>query len=724
LAEFDGKSHGQVVEEFRRLDLRRIELARAEVALAHHERIPTGSSGIGELGVLKWEMEKQRRHKPIRQLLREAGHAVQQIKPVFMMSPISIAQYLQPGILGFDLLLIDEASQVRPVDALGAVARSRQVVVVGDDKQLPPTRFFSKMIDDEEYADADEGAATARAGDLESILGLCSSRGFPQRMLRWHYRSHHHSLIAVSNREFYDNRLYVVPSADRAVASQGLCFQHVPHGIFDRGGTATNREEARAVAQAVIEHVRRNPEQSLGVGAFSIRQRDIIQDELELLRREHDDLEWFFMPGKPDPFFVKNLENIQGDERDVIFISVGYGRDESGFMSMSFGPLSVEGGERRLNVLISRARQRCEVFSSITDDDIDLVRAKSRGAAAFKTFLRYARLGQMDIGVASDREFDSEFEAQVAASLSRLGYQVDPQVGVAGFFVDLGVYDQAQPGRYLLGIECDGAAYHASRSARDRDRLRQQVLEDRGWNIHRIWSTDWFRDPRGQLAKVVEAIDRARDGRETPSPASQAHVPLERDEPNGDDGAEEPEIARPYEEAFIPLPEAPSLLELPRKELAKIAREIVKVESPIHQDEIARRMASFFGLKRTGARIVAAVQAALQEAVRRKWVEVEDAFYHLPGMADAPVRNREGVLSASLRKPDMLPPREVRSALVHVIRSHIGAEADEAVVQTVRLLGFKATSGQLRQVVLQEVERLLASGQLSARNDKLYAPDA
>jgi very-short-patch-repair endonuclease len=719
LSEFNGKTHNQLVDEFRRLDEERIRLARAEVATGHYERLPSGNSAIGEMGVLKWEMQKQRRHKPIRQLLREAGTAVQQIKPVFMMSPISVAQFLQPGVLEFDLLLIDEASQVRPVDALGAVARSRQVVVVGDDKQLPPTRFFSRVLDDQDDDEASD--VETRAGDLESILGLCTSRGMHQRMLRWHYRSRHHSLIAVSNREFYDNRLYVVPSSDRASANDGLRFHHIANGVFDRGGTRTNRTEARAVAEAVLGHARKSPEMSLGVGAFSVAQRDAILDELEFLRRESDTLEPFFATGKPDPFFVKNLENIQGDERDVIFISVGYGRDSSGFMSMGFGPLSVEGGERRLNVLISRARLRCEVFSSITDDDIDLGRAQSRGAMALKTFLRYARLGSMDIGIPSQPEFDSEFEAEVAAALCKLGYQVDPQVGVAGFFVDLGLYDPAEPGRYLLGIECDGAAYHSSRSARDRDRLRQQVLEDRGWRIHRIWSTDWFREPDEQLRRVLQAIETARNGQQVQKTLIDGESPVvDRHEP--DEMANDAnEIAMPYEEARIELNEPRPIHAMPRKELAQIARAVVKVEGPIHEDEIARRIASFWGNQRTGARISAAVHEALQEAVRQRWVTEEGGFFLPTGMRQVPIRNRESVASSSLRKPDMLPPQEVRSALIHVIQMNVGAGTDEAIVQTSRMLGFRSTSGQLKQIVMREVERLVQEGALSERNDRLYA---
>ena len=265
LAEFDGQTHDQWIEDFRRLDQARIEMARSEVATAHYDAIPRHAA-VGDMAVLRREFEKKRRHKPIRQIIREAGTGLLAVKPVFLMSPISVAQFLEPGSVTFDLLLIDEASQISPVDALGAMARAGQVVVVGDDKQLPPTRFFSKMLDEDESAG--EGADDFRAGDLESILGLCLAQGMPQRMLRWHYRSRHHSLIAVSNREFYESRLYVVPSPTTVTAAHGLHFRPVEGGVFDRGGTATNRVEARAVAKAVVEHARRFPKQSSASAPF------------------------------------------------------------------------------------------------------------------------------------------------------------------------------------------------------------------------------------------------------------------------------------------------------------------------------------------------------------------------------------------------------------------------------------------------------------------------
>jgi very-short-patch-repair endonuclease len=729
LAEFSGLSHERILEKFKELDEERIRLARQEVAHAHFETLSRQSGSAGEMGIVRHEMNKKRRHLPPRKLLKQAGHAVQAIKPVFMMSPISVAQFLEPGALKFDILLIDEASQVRPVDALGAIARAEQIVVVGDDKQLPPSRFFDRLMSDD-GGDSEDGDARD-VGDLESILGLCAAQNVSQRILQWHYRSRHHSLIAVSNREFYDDRLFVVPSPVNDSDQLGLFFHPCPDGTFDRGGSRTNRVEAQTLADACIEHAQQFPDKTLGVGAFSVAQRDAILDELELRRRSHPELESFFAAGSAEPFFVKNLENIQGDERDVIFISVGYAKDSSGFMSMNFGPLSNDGGERRLNVLITRSRERCVVFSSIIADDIDLNRGKSRGAKAFKTFLEYARTGNIDIGVPTQKDFDSEFERQVATALTDLGYEVHPQVGVSGFFIDLSVVDPDRQGRYLLGIECDGASYHSSRSARDRDRLRQQVLEDRGWIIHRIWSTDWFHRPDEQLNKTVTAIESAkvewsrRDcgsnvGKHAPPAQVNASV-IHRNESDENVVIEATVVeTEPYLEADFVVQTSQELHEVDIRGLAKVVAKIVAIESPIHQDEIARRAATLWGLKRTGNRIVDAVESAISEACDREWIEREGIFLSNPKQRKATIRNREDVKSSQLRKPELLPPAEIREAITVVISRHVGITRKDASTEIARLFGFRSTSATLKSIIDREIEGYCATDRVEERDGKLY----
>ncbi len=721
LAEFDGVLHDRRVDEFRQLDRERLALSRHRVVMAHFNGMPT-AAGVGPAGIVRGEMERKRGHRPVRRLLKDAGSVVQAVKPVFMMSPLSVAQFLEPGAVEFDLLVVDEASQVQPVDALGAIARCRQIVVVGDSCQLPPTRFFARMTTDvSEPEDEGAGSGVAEARDIESILGLCCARGLPQAMLRWHYRSRHHSLIAVSNREFYGDRLFIVPSPHASASGLGLRFNHVLEGTFDSGGTGTNRVEAKAVCRAVIEHARTSPGLSLGVAAFSVRQQQAILDELELLRRENPDTEGFFSAHPAEPFFVKNLENVQGDERDVIFISVGYGRDLHGYLAMRFGPLSMEGGERRLNVLISRAKRRCEVFSSILAEDIDLERASGRGVAAFKTFLNYARTGLLGSAARSGREEDSPFEEAVRRAVESLGHEVHPQVGVAGFFIDLAIRNPQQPGYYLLGIECDGAPYHSSRSARDRDRLRQAVLEDHGWIIHRIWSTDWFQRPAEQLQKVQQALQRAvelagerfrPDLPPAAKPADRGTVAtIERETPLEPDDTGLAELAIPYSEALFSVPHGTEPHELATKAMAEIVIGIVRHEGPVHEDEVVARVRDLWGLGRAGTRVQDSVAKAIRAALVGGGCTRKDGFLSIPD-APVPVRSREGVSSSGLRKPDLLPPAEIRQAILALLDAHHGATQSEIPVAVARIFGFKATSGQLRSAIEAQVTGLEKDGMI------------
>lgn len=717
LGAFDGQAHEKTLAAFKDLDRRRIEMARREVAQAHYQRIPRHNSMAGAFGVVKTEIEKKKRHLPIRQLMAKAGTAVQALKPVFLMSPISVAQFLEPGCLEFDLLVIDEASQVQPVDALGAAARAKQIVVVGDSKQLPPTRFFSRMTGDVE--ETEETEVDVKAAHIESILGLCKARGVSERMLRWHYRSRHHSLIAVSNREFYDDQLFVFPSPGRIDAGLGLSFQYVDKGCFDRGGSATNRVEARAVADAVMEHARNRPYQSLGVGCFSVAQRDAILDELELLRRHDPSVESFFFDSS-EHFFVKNLENIQGDERDVIFISIGYARDSEGYMAMSFGPLSLEGGERRLNVLISRARDCCRVFSSIRADDIDLNRAKGRGPYSLKAFLRYAESGLLDAGATTGKEHDSEFERQVAVALRQQGYTVEPQVGVAGFFIDLAVVDPENAGRFVIGIECDGANYHRARSARDRDRLREAVLRSRGWEIHRIWSTDWFQRPQDELRKMVAAIEAARRPREE-EPAATAVAPpapaIEREAISSDSPAGVL-TTQPYAVASLRIPAGAKVLELPRQKLLNLVMEVVETEGPVHQDEIARRIADSCG-QRMGSKIRETLDEAIA-GVAYSPDYLRDGEFLDKRNREITLRDRTDVDVPSLKKVENLPPREIQKAVLGVVESHLGVSTDEITKEVAQALGFKYSVAQLKEHVAAALSTLAAAGKLRKQPDERF----
>jgi very-short-patch-repair endonuclease len=743
-----GDELNALVARFRAADIDRIALAADEVARAHLDKQPTGSAGA--VGIVNDEIRKARNLKPVRKLMEEAGEAVQRFKPVFLMSPLSVAQYLAPGRVKFDLLVIDEASQVRPEDALGAIARCGQVVVVGDDKQLPPTSFFNRMINDDEetFEDEDEdlpAGAPRRAAlkDIESILNLCSR--FPERMLRWHYRSEHPSLIAISNRNFYRNQLLLPPSVLAAATDgdTGLVFHKVAEGGYDRGKTARNELEAEQVAQAVLHHARTSPHLSLGIGAFSVAQRDCIRDRIDRLRGQHPELD-AFVKGSPasgatapsgaqsqdrrEPVFVKNLENIQGDERDVIFISVGYGKDRDGRFIQSFGPVGADGGERRLNVLITRARKRCEVFSSIVAEDIRLDGVGRPGIAALKEFLKLAKDGFVETAETTGRGFDSDFEESVAFDIRALGYQVRPQVGMAGFFIDIGVIDPRDPDRYLLGVECDGAAYHSSRYARDRDRLRQMVLERRGWKMHRIWSTDWFYRHDREVAKLKDAIETALAGRPLPNAA---HIydndAVSAEEPSAEDnaandlaGAAATEAIDRPERRFAGLP--PYVYadfeplngreiephRLSDSQLAEVVTKIVAIEHPIHTSEVGRRLAQLCGKQRAGDRIQVAAARGLALARQQGRIDRQGDFWRLDLTTPVTARNRSGLASGDLvRKLDLIDEAELAAAARVALEQNLALGPEEWVTETARLLGFARLGKDVALAIETAIHRRL-----------------
>lgn len=713
LAQFDGGGQSEVVARFRRLDQLQLDYHRASLALAHWKSLPAGAEG--QMGVLRREFEKKTRHLPIRRLMLEAGNAVQAIKPVLMMSPLSVANFLTPGALRFDLVVFDEASQMRPVDAWGAIARARQAVVVGDSKQLPPSSFFDSLTGSEEQ-DEDNVAA-----DLESILSLFASKGAPQRMLRWHYRSRHESLIAVSNREFYHNQLFIFPSPDASRSQLGLVFRHLPGTAYDRGKTRTNAQEARAVAEAVMAHaareLRKAPEDrwTLGVAAFSIPQAEAITDELELLRRENPDCEEYFNYHPYERVFVKNLENVQGDERDVILISIGYGRTAEGYVAMDFGPLNRAGGERRLNVLITRARRRSEVFTNLTADDIDLSRSSSEGVRALKTFLLYAQTGRMEISAATDRPPDSPFETEVREALEAAGHTVEGQVGCAGYFLDLAVVDPQQAGRYLLGIECDGATYHRARSARDRDRLRQTVLEGLGWRIHRIWSTDWFRNPERELRNVIGAIETARAA--APAGAPVPKVPIVRD-----DVRPEQQGAEPYRLANLKIDlRGQDLHTISTERLAAWIAEVVRVEGPVHEDQAMERVADAAGVARIGNRIGEALHAAISTAEGAGVVRRQEKFLWPKAMTTPCLRSRADA-PAALRKLDLVAPEEIGEAIKAAAAAGFGLAEDQIAPAACRQLGFTRASDEMRGRVDQVVQEMLAQKKLVRQGPWIVAP--
>jgi very-short-patch-repair endonuclease len=493
LRRFQWRDQDDLVRQFRLLDQRLMStFSRLVQARVKQNQPNRNAAAGGQLGFLRRELTKQRRHAPLRRLFEQAGQAILEITPCLLMSPLSVATYLSKDSVKFDVVIFDEASQMPAEEALGAILRGEQLIVAGDPRQLPPTRFFERSLDEEDSLE-DEAEES-----LESVLEDCSASSMQRCLLEWHYRSRHESLIAFSNAEFYENRLVTFPAPSGvAPAGVGLQFEYVEDGLYDRGGTRTNRAEARRIATLIEKHLDTwGTSRSLGVIALSTKQAEAVEDEVRLLAERRADLEPLLARSGEEPFFVKPLENVQGDERDTVFITIGYGRKTPGeVLSHNFGPINHEGGERRLNVAVTRAKWELVLVSSILASDIDESKVQSSGPKVLKKYLSYARDGRLPPETSPPTgEAESWFEERVWEALKEHGIEADQNVGVSRYRIDIAIKHPKHPGSYLLGIECDGAAYHSTKLARDRDRLRQEVLERLGWKIYRIWSTDWIRD--------------------------------------------------------------------------------------------------------------------------------------------------------------------------------------------------------------------------------------
>ncbi|KQP10137.1 DNA helicase [Methylobacterium sp. Leaf99] len=681
LARFLPERHEDTIARFRAADIRVSELSKQVVRarLGGAVPAPTAFGSDPEWGTLSRELTKKTAHMPLRKLFARMPSALTRLAPCVMMSPLSIAQYLPPDSTPFDVVIFDEASQISPWDAIGAIARGRQVVIVGDPEQLPPTNVGDRGVDAIE-----DGSDVA---DQESILDECLAANIPRRNLDWHYRSRHESLIAFSNARYYGGRLVTFPSPvtdDRAVR-----LTLVRDGLYERGAGRVNRPEARAVVTEIVRRLRDpaflTERRSLGIVTFNGEQQRLIENLLDEQRRAHPELEPYFDRAHwHEPVFVKNLENVQGDERDAILFSVAVGPDATGRVGGTVSSLNREGGYRRLNVAITRARRELVVFASLRPEQIDLGRTGSRGVRDFKHFLEFAERGPRALAEAfapTGGDVESPFEAAVMAALEARGWTVHTQIGVSGFRIDLGIVHPDAPGRYLAGIECDGATYHRSATARDRDRLREQVLVDLGWRIRRVWSTDWWMDAAGALEKldarlrtdletdrcrVAEALaaeaqaaaaaeadsppeppDGAGSVEDAPLAGALPREPM-NDAPAGDPA---PEPVRLYAERapssveIAPAPAASPLasplasppgyriadfadLDLPleparfheaayRPVLAAMIAHVLAVEAPIYEDVLVRRICRAHGIGRVSPPVREAILDGVDAATAR-----------------------------------------------------------------------------------------------------------
>lgn len=719
IRDFDRIRQENKIKDFVDADQKLFHYAQESLVEKLHQNLPNLNAG-GEMSIIRHEASKKRRHLPIRKLISQAGRAIQQIKPVFMMGPMSVATYLKQGAVEFDLVIFDEASQIKVIDSLGAILRGKQVIVVGDTKQMPPSDFFGKslVLDDEE-------AEQSQTADVESILGMFLSKGAEETMLRWHYRSRHDSLISVSNNEFYDGKLMIFPSPGVHTEAKGLSHHYLPDALYEQGLSSTNPIEARTIAEMVFKHLKDTPHLTLGVVAFSTKQRDCIILEVERLRREYPENEAFFSTNNKEAFFVKNLENVQGDERDVIMISMGYGKTTAGKMSQNFPLINREGGERRFNVLITRARLSMEVFSNFKSDDILSKADTPFGVKALKNFLTFAETGVLETTSETGRDTDSPFEDEVLKAIKQLGYQVEPQVGAAGFYIDMAVRDTNKPGRYILAVECDGASYHSSATARDRDRLRQAVLEGLGWRFHRIWSTDWFRNPNKETLRLKESIEKSLNYYEQLDAniiisAKQTAV---KTAPIISRSSEVTavsliNIAYSVFDGDLDLPAWNDIGDLDIPRIASSLNKIVNHEGPLHIKEAARRITEYSGFSKVGSRILKRITEAAEHSTRLDLLHFENDFIYKDSCKFTLIRDRSH-FSATHKKIEFIPPQEFKKALETVVKNAFSINRDEAVSEAMGLMGFKRATEKAKLVFEEPIQSSISSMKMGLNGNTL-----
>lgn len=712
LRDFTIAEHMDNIQRFRDMDREFAELTRLYIRARIAGDIPPKDAKAppGGFGALAHQLKLQKRHKPVRQLLTEMGGALTTLTPCLLMSPLSVAQYLPPDAAPFDLVIFDEASQITPWDAVGAMARGRQIIVAGDPKQMPPTSFFDRAAGAEE----DDGETEA---DQESILEECLGARLPQRRLSWHYRSRHESLIAFSNHRYYDGDLITFPAP---VTRDTMVSLRQVAGAWSRGKSRTNQVEAEAVVAEVVRRLldpafvdENGRPLTLAVITLNAEQQRLIEDLLDKARRRHPELEPHFAEDEPEKVVVKNLETVQGDERDVVLLGIAYGPETPAapVMAMSFGPLNRAGGWRRLNVAVTRARREMVIFTSFPPSLIDLNRTCSEAVRDLKHFLEYAERGPRALGeavVGSVGGFESPFEQAVARGMRQRGWTVVPQIGVSRFRIDLGVVHPDRPGDFLAGVECDGASYHSAATARDRDKVREEVLKGLGWSLVRVWSTDWWIDSAGALdrldAALSEMLERSRAQAPAPvdaqlhpqiDPISDVTDPTEpKAEALAGGGKELLGGDYRYTEFGADLPISPERFHDP--DYAPILKDmvlrVIACEAPIRDNLLVERVARAHGFKRSGRQIRDRVLSVARGVA---YIEIEHSgagFIWADAASPAAWdRARYPYSSDDVRMVEDIALPELTAA----IRGCMSAE--DALTDTARRFGIKRVSAVARE---------------------------
>lgn len=702
--------------EFVALDKKLVHSAAGRVMSACNSRRPV--KNVGGVAIILREGEKKKRHMPIRELLSRTRADALALKPCFMMSPLSVSQFL-PSDFHFDVVLFDEASQIRPHDAINCIYRGTQHVIAGDQQQLPPTTFFDSARDEGDEWNEDDLEV------YESILDKAKScASIPSLPLLWHYRSRHEDLITYSNVSFYGGRLVSFPSPSLHGPTLGVGFKKVA-GVYRRGTSADNPIEAAAVAKLVAHYAKNHPSLTLGVVAFSSAQEEAIENAIEELRIQDPSIpDAFFSGERLDGFFVKNLETVQGDERDVIILSVGYGPDAAGKVYANFGPINLAGGYRRLNVAVTRARMRLELVTSITAGDISNSTA-SEGAQYLRRYLDYAENGPSVLASNDGRslgDVESPFEDEVARTIRSWGYDVTTQLGCATYRIDLAVVHPDQPGRHCLAIECDGAMYHSSKVARDRDRLRDAVMQGLGWQIHRIWGPSWYRERVATEAHLRSAIEDAiaACGHETPAAVAEDDVPevtigvVEPEPGFGNESWVQPyRVSSPALSVFdrgVPMGDRSA-----SRIMIRLLPEVVRCEQPVHRELALERLRRAWGVGRAGQRIRDEFDTAVRALKHQSGLH-EDADGFL-WMDDARVVEcaRQPVAGddRTERSCSQVCPAEFDFAVTKVVEGVSSIGEHQLQQKVAEIFGWERVGADIGLVITRSVDRVRAAGGLT-----------
>lgn len=734
VASFRGRKQDQTIQEFDHLDKLQLKINQERLHAELASKLPElnqPTSAFDEVGILKREFNKKRRFMPIRKLFSAVPDLILTLKPCLMMSPLSVSLYLEDNHYQFDLVVFDEASQVRTEEAIGAILRGKQVVIAGDSEQLPPTNFFgSDAEEDFDSEDTEEEEPVIDSKAFPSILDQAASV-LPERTLLWHYRSRDERLIAFSNAKIYDSNLITFPSNKVTAEDTGVQFVYVPDGVFIREKSGdklrSNPVEAKKVVELVLKHIEKYPDRSLGVVSFNVAQQQTIEGLIQTVLENNKDNEQivdFFDEKKDNPFFIKNLENVQGDERDTIIFSIGYAKDENHKMYMNFGPLSKDGGYRRLNVAITRAKYNVKVVSSILPEDIDLGRTNAKGTKMLRGYLNYAKNGpevlQHELHYSESTIFESPFEESVYNFLTDNGYKVKTQVGSSGYRIDLAIESPSRNGILVLGIECDGAAYHSARTARERDRLRQTILEDIGWTIYRIWSTDWIKDTQHEKKKLLDAVNNS---------ISQNHSVQEPDSVGEDATANKDQMsnfitplqsdnaeikANPFH--FETYEETP-INEIQRcNNLSDAILSVVLKESPIHIDLLCKRLAPLWNSNRATKNFKEDVEGQIQWNLRKKVDERYD-FLWLRGKNTLSVREPEN--NNHVRPIQYICYDELAKAMKTIVKNSFGIDGHHLIALTAKTFGFNRIGSKISASLENVYHNLLNKEEIESHDGRL-----